>query len=182
MSGQAASELFRMAIAWKGHFTAQSLQPVHWSALCSVANFFHRTTSRLSRWRSHAATHHPQPVQRAVSTAGSQPGRAGRADRRSGTAGSAASLLVMGARTSRPDAGARERVLSLKARKPSPFTCPSPAWHSDGRSRSTPGILARRGCQLPSRALPNRHSRSCHPNQIRCWARRASRSGRPMEA
>jgi len=73
-SGDGLSPL-RMVITWNGQATAQSLQPVHRSASCSTACFFHCATSKLSRWESQAATHQPQPVQREMSMAGVQPGR-----------------------------------------------------------------------------------------------------------
>jgi len=64
-----------MAMAWKGHTTAQSLQPVQAGASCNTACFFQSRLSRLSTCGGQAATHQPQPVQRAASTTGSQPGR-----------------------------------------------------------------------------------------------------------
>lgn len=64
-----------MAMAWKGHATAQSLQPVQAGASCSTACFFQSRRWRLSTCGGQAATHQPQPVQRAASTTGCQPRR-----------------------------------------------------------------------------------------------------------
>lgn len=64
-----------MLITWKGQAMAQSLQPVQRPASCSREVLRQPTCSRLSRCGPQAATHQPQPVQRAASIRGSQPGR-----------------------------------------------------------------------------------------------------------
>ncbi len=71
----------RIAIACTGQRSAQALQPVQAAASCSVARLRHCTACRLSTCGGHAPTHQPQPVQRAGSTVGSQPGRGGGAGR-----------------------------------------------------------------------------------------------------
>ncbi len=80
-------------IARKGHTTAQSLQPVQPGASCSTACFFQSRAARLSTCGGQAATHQPQPVQRAAATTGCQPGRW-----RASRAGEGGASAVMGLR------------------------------------------------------------------------------------